>query len=66
MAGVGTSYEAVDPAFIDIILPFVDTIEVIPDTLAIKQGKHPVIPKATLHNLSNSRSLEKFYIINIL
>lgn len=56
MAGVGTSYEAVDPAFADLVLPFVDVIEVIPDTLAIKQGKHPVIPQATLDNLSELAS----------
>jgi uncharacterized protein (UPF0276 family) len=42
-AGVGTSFEEVDPAFTSLILPLADVIEVIPDTLAVKQGKHPII-----------------------
>lgn len=52
MVGVGTSYEVADPAFTDLVLPFIDFIEVIPDTLAIKQGKHPVISKETLNDLT--------------
>jgi uncharacterized protein (UPF0276 family) len=51
-AGVGTSFEEVDPAFTSLILPLADVIEVIPDTLAVKQGKHPIIPEAALQNLS--------------
>lgn len=51
-AGVGTSFEEADPAFTTRILPLTDVIEVIPDALAIKQGKHPVIPKETLQVLS--------------
>lgn len=49
---VGTSLEEVSPAFIDHILPLADVIEVIPDTLAVKHGRHPVIPPATLQSLA--------------
>ncbi|MEQ1601162.1 MAG: DUF692 family protein [Methylophilaceae bacterium] len=51
-AGIGTSFEEVDPAFTNLIFPLADVIEVIPDTLAIKQGKYPVIPEATLQHLA--------------
>lgn len=51
-AGVGTSFEEIDPAFSRCILPLVDVVEVIPDTLAIQQGKHLVIPEATLQYLA--------------
>lgn len=52
MANVGTSYVGVDSAFVDHVLPFADFIEVIPDTLAVNQGKHRVIPKETLRDLT--------------
>lgn len=52
MVLVGTSYDANNKAFVDRILPLVDLVEVIPDVLALKDGKHPVIPTATLRALA--------------
>ncbi len=49
--GIGSSYEAADPAFVDTILPQVDFVEVIPDTLALKQGRRARIPSETLREL---------------
>lgn len=37
-AVVGTSFEELDLAFIRSILPLVDVVEVIPDTLAVARG----------------------------
>lgn len=48
---MGCSYEAADPAFVDHILPRVDFVEVIPDTLAVRQGRQSRIPAATLRQL---------------
>jgi uncharacterized protein (UPF0276 family) len=54
MAGVGVSYEAIDPACADHILPLIDFIEVIPDTLAVKQrGRSAIIPRDTLRYLAD-------------
>lgn len=50
-ARIGTSYEAADAAFLDAILPGVDYVEVIPDTLAVREGKRNVIPERTLRQL---------------
>jgi uncharacterized protein (UPF0276 family) len=50
--GMGSSYEAADPAFVDQILPHVDFVEVIPDTLAVRQGGRARIPAATLRELA--------------
>ena len=50
--GIGSSYEAADPAFVDEILPRVDFVEVIPDTLAVRQGGRARIPAATLRELA--------------
>ena len=50
--GMGSSYEAADPAFVDTILPHVDFVEVIPDTLAVRQGGRARIPAATLRELA--------------
>ena len=52
MADVGTSYVGVDSAFVDHVLPYANFIEVIPDTLAVNQGEHRVIPKETLRDLT--------------
>jgi uncharacterized protein (UPF0276 family) len=49
--GIGSSYEAADPAFVDLILPRIDYVEVIPDTLAVRQGKRSRIPDPTLREL---------------
>ena len=49
--GIGCSYEAADPAFVDLILPRVDFVEVIPDTLAVRQGRQSRIPTSTLREL---------------
>ncbi len=48
---MGSSYEATDPAFVDHILPRVDFVEVIPDTLAVREGGRSRIPAATLREL---------------
>lgn len=50
-ARIGTSYEAADPAFVERILPLVDYVEVIPDTLAVREGRRSVIPERTLREL---------------
>lgn len=49
--GIGTSYEALDPTFIEALLPRLDFVEVIPDTLAIREGRHSKIPAQTLRQL---------------
>ena len=52
-ARVGTSLEEVDPAFMHSILPLVDVVEVIPDSLAIKsEAGDSFIPKQTLDVLA--------------
>ena len=50
-ARIGTSYEAADPAFVERILPLVDYVEVIPDTLAVREGRRALIPDRTLREL---------------
>jgi uncharacterized protein (UPF0276 family) len=50
-ARIGTSYEAADPAFVERILPLVDYVEVIPDTLALREGRRALIPARTLREL---------------
>lgn len=50
-ARIGTSYEAADPAFVERILPLVDYVELIPDTLALREGRRAIIPDRTLREL---------------
>jgi uncharacterized protein len=50
-ARIGTSYEAADPAFVERILPLVDYVELIPDTLALREGRRASIPDRTLREL---------------
>lgn len=51
--GVGTSLEEASPAFMQHVLPLVDVVELIPDTLAVKAaGEKPIIPPATLELLA--------------
>ena len=49
--GIGTSYEALDPTFIEALLPRLDFVEVIPDTLAVREGRRSKIPAQTLRQL---------------
>lgn len=52
-ARVGTSFEELDPAFVQCILPLVDVVEVTPDALAVAwDGQPPAIPAATLEALA--------------
>lgn len=50
-ARIGTSYEAADPAFVERILPLIDYVELIPDTLAVREGRRTRIPAQTLRQL---------------
>ena len=50
-ARIGTSYEAADPAFVERILPLVGYVELIPDTLAVREGRRTRIPAQTLRQL---------------
>ena len=52
-ARIGTSYEAADPAFVERILPLVDYVELIPDTLAVREGRRTLIPPQTLRQLES-------------
>lgn len=52
-ARIGTSYEAADPAFVERILPLVDYVELIPDTLAVREGRRTRIPAQTLRQLES-------------
>lgn len=46
---IGTNLEEISPAFVETILPCVDLVEVVPDTLARKgESGEAVIPKETL------------------
>lgn len=50
-ARIGTSFEAADPDFVERILPLLGYVELIPDTLAVREGRRTVIPAQTLRLL---------------
>lgn len=52
-ARIGTSFEAADAAFVERVLPLVDYVELIPDTLAVREGRQTLIPVRTLRQLED-------------
>lgn len=50
---LATTYEGGDPAFLEKVLPHVDLIEVVPDSIAESKGGHRALHRATLVELEN-------------